>query len=280
MKRVLIPIDFSENALNAMVYGIAIANQINANLRLMHVKTGLSYAPSYAKNQVEYKINERVEDWLSDLIEKYSNEYVVPGGKFDYKVREGNVVHEITNQAKYDDSSLVVVGAHGVSGFQSKWIGSNAYSLVAHSPCPVLVIHNNMKWRGGIRRMVVPIDFSKASRRKIPVVAGIAKVFHSRIYLVGLRETKLQYLLNRVNMFNRQVERYLVNKAGVEVERDVIIGNRLEQRIIAYAEEKDADLITVHINHTNNPFSNLFKPFANELINNSTRPVFVVPTYE
>ena len=280
MKRVLIPIDFSEAAINAMEYGIAVANHINANVRLMHVKTGLSYAPSYAKNQAEYRLNEKVDQWLKELLEKYDTEYVVPGGKFDYKVREGNVVHEISNQAKYDDSSMIVMGAHGDSGFQSKWIGSNAYSLVAHAPCPVLVLNQEMKWNGGIRKIVVPVDFSKPSRKKIPIIAGIAAAFKSKVFLVSMRESKLQYLLKRVAMFNRQVERYFVTRAGVEVEKSVLVGAKPVQKIIDFAEEKDADLITVHINHSHNPFANIFKPFANDLINNTTKPIFIVPTYE
>ncbi|MCU4166690.1 universal stress protein [Carboxylicivirga caseinilyticus] len=280
MKRILIPIDFSEAALNAMEYGIAVANHINANVRIMHVKTGLHYAPTYAKNQAEYRVNEKVDEWLVDLIKKYDDDYVVPGGKFDFKVREGNVVHEISNQAKYDDSSLIVMGSHGASGFQSKWIGSNAYSLVAHAPCPVIVLNQEMKWNGGIRKIVVPVDYTKASRKKIPVIAGIASVFKSRIFLVAVRESKLQYLLKRVAMFNRQVEKYFVTRAGVEVEKSVLVGKKPVQRLISFAEEKNADLITVHVNHTHNPFVNIFKPFANELINNSSKPVLVVPTYE
>lgn len=280
MKRVLIPIDFSDDALNALVYGIAIANQINAKLRIMHVKTGLSYAPNFAKDQVEYKINDKIEVWLKEVIRKYENEYVVPGGEFDYKIREGNVVHEISNQAKYDDSSMIVVGSHGASGFQSRWIGSNAYSLVVHSPCPVLVVNHAIRWKGRIRKMVVPIDFSKASRKKIPIVAGVASAFESKIYLLGLRDSKLQNLLKRSKMHINQAERYLVNKAGLKVESDILIGSNLVQKVIEFAEEREADIITVHVNHSHNPFSTLFKPFANDLINNSTRPVFVVPTYE
>ncbi len=278
MNRVLIPIDFSEDALNAMSYGIAMANQINANVRIMHVKTGLSYAPAFAKNQVEYKINQEVESWLEELMKTYADEYVVPGGRFDYKIREGNVVSEISNQAKYDDSSLIVVGSHGASGFQSRWIGSNAYSLVAHSPCPVLVVNHTMKWTGGIRKIVVPIDFSKASRKKIPVVAGVAKAFNSKIYLVGLRESAFQFLLKRVTLFNKQVERYLVNKAELRVEKSVLVGKKLVHKIIDFAEKNEADMITVHVHHSHNPFTNFFRPFANDLINNSTKPVFVVPT--
>nr|WP_319401644.1 universal stress protein [uncultured Carboxylicivirga sp.] len=280
MKRVLIPIDFSEASINALEYGLAIANHINANVRLMHVKTGLHYAPTYAKNQAEYMINDKSDGWLKDLIVKYDSEYVVPGGKFDFKVREGNVVHEINNQAKYDDSSVIVMGSHGASGFQSKWIGSNAYSLVAHAPCPVIVLSQEMKWNGGIRKIVVPIDFSKASRKKIPVVAGVAAAFKSKIFLVAVRETQLQFILKRITLFNRQVEKYFISRAGTEVEKTVLVGGKPVQKIIEYAEEKEADLITVHVNHSSAPFANFFKPFANELINNATKPVLVIPTYE
>nr|WP_321453205.1 universal stress protein [uncultured Carboxylicivirga sp.] len=280
MKRVLIPIDFSEASINALEYGIAIANHINANVRLMHVKTGLHYAPTYAKNQAEFMINDKSDGWLKDLIVKYDSEYVVPGGKFDFKVREGNVVHEINNQAKYDDSSVIVMGSHGASGFQSKWIGSNAYSLVAHAPCPVIVLSQEMKWNGGIRKIVVPIDFSKASRKKIPVVAGVAAAFKSKVFLVAIRKTQLQFILKRITLFNRQVEKYFISRAGTEVEKTVLVGGKPVQKIIEYAEEKEADLITVHVNHSSAPFANFFKPFANDLINNATMPVLVVPTYE
>lgn len=280
MNRVLIPIDFSEDALNALKYGIEMANHINANVRIMHVKTGLSYAPAFAKNQVEFRINQEVESWLDQLMKMYEDDYTVPGGKFDYKIREGNVVNEISNQAKYDDSSLIVVGSHGVSGFQSRWIGSNAYSLVAHSPCPVLVINHTMQWSGGLRKIVVPIDFSKASRKKIPVIAGVAKVFDSKIFLVGLRESTFQFLLKRVTLFNKQVERYLVNKAELRVEKSTLVGKKLVQKVIDFSEEKGADLITVHVHHSHNPLSNFFRPFANDLINHSTKPVLVVPTHD
>lgn len=278
MKRVLIPIDFSEDSLNAMKYGIAMANHLNANVRVMHVKTGLEYAPVFAKNQLEYKLNKEVDSWMQDLQKTFSDDYLVPGGKFDYKIREGNVVNEIANQAKYDDSSLIVVGSHGESGFQSRFIGSNAYRLVAHSPCPILVVNKGMQWEHGVRKVVVPIDFSKASRKKIPIVTGVSKSFNAKVYLVGLRQSKFKFLLDRVNLFMRQVERYMVNNADLTVEKHVLFGKKLVQQIIDYTEEVNGDLVTVHVHHSSNPLSNLFRPFANELINNSSKPVLVIPT--
>lgn len=280
MKRVLIPIDFSKDSINALEYGIEIANYLSANVRIMHVKTGIDYVPAFAKDQAACRLNDQVEGWMDEIKNDHLSNYKVAGGKLDYKLREGNVVHEISNQAKYDDTSLIVVGSHGVSGFQDKWIGSNAFRLAAHSPCPLIVVGKGMKWDRGIRRIVVPIDYTKASRQKIPVLAGVAKHFHARVDLVGLKQSNLQFLIKRIGLFNRQVEKFLRDKAGVEVSSTIFSGKNLVQQMIDYSERVDADLVTIHIHHTLNPFSNLFRPFANELINRSTKPVFVIPTKE
>jgi len=280
MKRVLIPIDFSNDSINALEYGIEMANYLSANVRIMHVKTGINYMPSFAKDQATSRLNGQVERWMDEIKDQHQIKYQVPGGQLDYKVREGNVAHEISNQAKYDDSSLIVVGSHGESGFQDRWIGSNAFRLAAHSPCPVIVVGKGMKWGKGIRRIVVPIDYTKASRQKIPVLAGVARHFKARVDLVGLKQSNFQFIVKRIGQFNKQVERFLREKAGVEVRSSIFSGKHLGQQMIDYADKVDADMVTIHIHHSSNPFSNLFRPFANELINRSTKPVFVIPTKE
>lgn len=278
MKRVLIPIDFSTDSVNALVYGIEMANHLKANVRVMHVHTGVNYAPSFAKDQTEWRINGQTAVWMDELKLEYKDLYYVPGGTFDYKIREGNVVNEISNQAKYDDSSLIVVGSHGESGFESRFVGSNAYRLVAHSPCPVIVVGKGMKWNGSIKKIVIPIDYTKASRRKIPIVAGIAKLFGAKVFLVGLKESNLKYILNRIGMLNRQVERFIISNAGLEVESTILSGKNLVQQLVDYTNEVEADMVSIHIHHSSNPFANIFRPFSNELINTSEKPVLAIPT--
>ena len=90
------------------------------NVRIMHVITGDHYSPAFAKDQVAMKINENAEVWLQELIKEHGYKHKVIDGTIDYKIREGNVVNEIANQAKYDDTSLIVIGSHGASGFQAK----------------------------------------------------------------------------------------------------------------------------------------------------------------
>ena len=138
MKRILVPIDFSEDSVFALDLAVQTANLLQANLRLMHVRTGRRYHPPFAQNNPDLLLTDVDSSFMEYLINRAKEKYTVKNGSLDFKIREGNVVREISNQAHYDDSSLIVVGTHGISGFEDRWVGSNAYRLVANAPCPVL----------------------------------------------------------------------------------------------------------------------------------------------
>jgi nucleotide-binding universal stress UspA family protein len=279
MKRVLVPVDFSEASISALEFGLEMANMLKADLRVMHVVTGKNYSPKFDQNNVDLRIDGQIENWMQKLKEEYSVRYKVIGGKFDLKVREGHITKEICNQAKYDDSSIIVVGSHGISGFDDKWIGSNAYRLVSNSPCPVLLVRKDMKWKE-FRRIVLPIDIKKESRLKVPVVTGVAKLFNAKVYVVGLRESNFSSIIVSIKAAIRQVQRFIELNANLETESEILKGSGLPQKLLQYAASIDADLVAVQVHHDSNPFADFFRPFANDVINYADRPVLVVPTKE
>jgi len=280
MKRILIPVDFSKDSVNAVKYGISMANKLEADVRLIHVKTGDNYAPEFAGNEMMFRINDQLEIWMKELLDAVKSTYYVNRGKIDWKIRKGNVVNEITNQAKYDDTSLIVVASHGISGFQDKLIGSNAYRLVANSPCPVIVVRHGVEYEADISRIVVPVDFEKECSKKVPVVAGLANVYKAKINLVGLRDSSFSHVLVRIKTQMNLIERFISNHADLEIEKSVLSGRNLSRQLREYAEEIDADLIAIRIHHSTNPFSNIFRPFANDMVNYSSIPVLVIPTFD
>ncbi|MCW3787999.1 universal stress protein [Plebeiibacterium sediminum] len=278
MTKILVPIDFSENSLNALEFGIQIANKLNAELKILHVKTK-KIAYRYSKTESELILSDNVAEWLHEIVEKNKEKYTVPGGRFDYKVREGNIIKEVTNQAKYDDTTLIVIGTHGASGFEDKWIGSNAYRLVHSATVPVLTIRPERKWRS-INNIVLPISINRSSRQKVPAVVGLAKLFNAKIYVVGIKEPGYSLLRSRVSGFVKQTVRFINKNTELRVESIVLSGKSKAELLLEYIDKVDADVIATNILQTANPFENLIKPFANQLINESRCPVLAVPTKE
>ncbi len=278
MTKLLVPIDFSDNSLNALGFAIHIANKLKADLKILHVKTKkIEYR--YSKREPELILSDNVEEWLSEIIDKNKSKYLVPGGNFTFKVREGNVIKEVTNQAKYDDATLIVVGTHGASGFEDKWIGSNAYRLVHSSSVPVLTIRPEREWRD-ISKVVLPISYTRESRQKVPAVIGLAKLFDAKVYVAGIKEPGYNILKSRVSAFVKQTVRFIKKNTDLRVESDILSGKSKAELLMDYIENIDADVVATNILRSSNPFDNFFKPFANQLINESKCPVLAVPTKE
>ncbi|PZX14537.1 nucleotide-binding universal stress UspA family protein [Breznakibacter xylanolyticus] len=280
MKRVLVPIDFSEASLKALEFGVEMANRLKANLRIMHVVTGKNYAPFFdPTHNAELRIDGMAEHWMEKLTHDFTPKYTVHGGNFDYKVREGNVTREICNQAKYDDSSIIIVGSHGISGFEDKWIGSNAYRLVSNAPCPVMLVRKQTVWKE-FQRIVIPLTVKKDSRLKVPIVTGVAKLFGAKVFIAGLKQSSFKYLLVGIRVAIRQVQNFIETKAGLETESTILSGKDKPKILLDYAQSVNADLIAINIHNDNNPLAEIIRPFANDVINYSEIPVLVVPTRE
>jgi len=277
MKRILVPVDFSEDSVLALDIAVEIANLIQANLRLMHVRTGQRYFPEFAKNNPELLLTDFDTTYMNTMLKRAVEKYKVPNREVDYKIREGNIVREITNQAYYDDSNLIVIGTHGVSGFEDRWVGSNAYRLAANAPCPILTVRKEMVIHED-HKIMLPIDHSNLSRRIAPRVAEFAKIIGAKIILVGINENKRWFLPGRLGMFVRQVERFIRKDHQINVE-SIILEDAVKkpQQILKYAEKNNITFIALPVRKSINPFESFFYPYANELLNISDIPVLVVP---
>ncbi len=276
MKKILVPIDFSENSLNALDYGIHIANKLKADLRIIHVKSKKkSYR--YVQNNIDTLLKNREEDWMEDILTKHADQYIVKGKDFDYCIRAGNVLQEITNQAKYDGTTLIVVGSHGASGIEDKWIGSNAYKLVHNSTVPVLTIRPGRKWNK-LTKMVISITNNKDSIQKIPTAVGLASIFETKVCILGIVENNYELTKRTIKTHIKQIVRFIEANTKLEVSSDIIHGSEKAEIIMRFANENNADIVVANEHHSSNPFENRLKPFTNQLINKSDCPVFTIPT--
>lgn len=278
MKEVLVPVDFTEESLIALGFGIDLANHLQANVRVIHVKTDSVIIPFFSKDEVNDKLNQDVEAWAEELHHQFINKYKVNCGVFDFKIREGNVVQEVANQAKYGDSTIIVLGAHNDTAITSKWVGSPAYRLVSHAPCPVLVVNKRMQLNQPIKSIALPVDYSIASRKKVPAIAGMARLFDAKVHVVGLKTSDLDWMNGQMNAYVKLVENFLIRHTKVDVEHVQLTGRDFSENLMGYVQDHFIDLITTHVHHTSNPFVRVFQSFTNDLINKSLKPVLVIPT--
>lgn len=274
MKQILVAIDFSKTSLNALQYGIMLANKSNAALQMVWVDNTRSEELVYE----DFTNEERTEkvEMLKNIQKKNKN--TLKSGKLDYKIRKGKVYIELAQHAKSVGADFIISGTHGVSGFEEFWIGSNAYRIVTHSPCPVVTIRLGFEVRE-IDRIVLPIDSSQETRQKVPIASEIAKLFNSEIHILSLYSTSLKSVQKRIDNYALQVRQFL-DKQGIKYKSEIRESDNITRSTLDYSEEINASLIVIMTEQETTTANLFLGTYAQQMINHSTIPVLSVRSKE
>ncbi len=277
MQNILVPVDFSKDSMNALDHAIFLANTFMLNLRIVHVRKDKNYDKPFILEGTDKAYIKTTEDFCEDIISGYKPKYK-GGGTFDYVIREGRIYKGITDQSEKDHSKMIVMGTHGISGFEEFWLGSNAYRVVCKAPCPVMTIRNGFK-KMLINKIVLPIDARQDTRVKVPYTCDLAKIFKAEVHVIDVRETNNKDIIARLNKYADQSADYL-EKRGVKTLRDSFKGSDVADLTIAYAVHAEAQLISMVSNHRGNPMRMYLSSEAQEMVNHSPIPVLSIhPSY-
>lgn len=268
MKNILIAMDFSFQSVQALEHGIGLSNHIGADLHLVHViKNQLHYHPIF-KYQAAAPDVESLNKKFHLLVEKYSQ---LTDRKIQYTIREGQVYSEICDQASKDNSSLVLMGTHGISGPDERWAGSNTLRVVSISPCPVLTIRKDCS-PTKYRKILMPIDTSGESIQKVPYVAEIALSLGAEINLLLVVDKQDSQTIKNIEETTDKVYSFLNNK-NIKVSRELKAGMNVANNTLEYARKIKADLITIMTERNENQLNSWIGPYASHIINHSPIPV-------
>lgn len=141
LKRILVPIDFSDHSKRALNYAIPFAEHFGASIDLIYVVEPTIYPADFSFGQagfpnVEEELRTSGANELESLIKKQIAGRV-PARKV---IRTGKPFYEIIEYAREAGIDLIIIATHGHSGMEQILFGSTAEKVVRKAPCPVLVV--------------------------------------------------------------------------------------------------------------------------------------------
>ncbi len=275
MKDILVAIDFSKGSVHALEYAIELANVAQSNITMVWVDNLPANDLQSGADSGEFRDESKKN--LEELVNNHKAK--LKGGKLSFKIRKGKVYQELAAQAKLSNSSLLITGAHGVSGFEEYWIGSNASRLVSYSPCPVITIKFNFDISRGIRRILLPIDHTPQTIQKAQFVCSLAKTFGSDVNILALHTSKLKTMQRVVENNVVKTEKYF-SQQGVNYILDTVITDNLTASIIEHSKTLDVDIVAVMTDWQNEASVTILGQFAQQLVNYSPVPILSVPPRE
>ncbi|WP_282085436.1 universal stress protein [Aquimarina algiphila] len=274
MKKILVPVDFSEYSEYALQVAAILAKQQNAEIVVLHM-LGLSEAV-LTKNEGQ-EINEAMyymklaENRFSAFLDK---EYL-EGIKVTETVQNYKIFSEINEVAHENDADLIVMGSHGVSGLSEEvFIGSNTEKVVRTADVPVLVIKNPVE-DFTMKEVVFACDFKIENIRPYHNAIKLFNSFGANVHLLyinlpGERFRSSGQIEERVREFL-----FKADSGNMDMYNNVVYYNdySVESGVFNYSNKIEADIIAIPT-HGRRGLAHFFNgSIGEDIANHANKPV-------
>ena len=141
IRRILVPVDFSEHSDRATWYACELAACVGARVELLHVVEDPFVSGAWSPGVYLGPSAEILEGILTDAqnrLERAASAAASSGLRPHVVVLRGHPAQSIVEYAKACDADLIVMGTHGRTGIAHLLLGSVAERTLRTAACPVL----------------------------------------------------------------------------------------------------------------------------------------------
>jgi nucleotide-binding universal stress UspA family protein len=258
MKTILVPVDFSACADNALTYAVQLALKANAEIILLHVSM-----PDHGLNSHQRLIRENPESPQKELFKRLWD--IRDGTITDYRVRIRTDLYEshdipgcIRYVAKYENADLIVMGTEGANTVHKKIFGSKAAAIINISHVPVLTIPPLYKWTEPLSILLAIEEKNQDPAFFIPV-SDLAALFNAHIFVAIFTDENSEALDVLKHSRDLDVTERSLAKSwkNLSVESVHMSGRHFEASIQDFIKQKNINLL-VMITHERNFLEKIF----------------------
>ena len=256
---ILVPTDFTKVADCAIEHAVTIAKKLSAEIILLHVVA--------KQNEID-----PVKEKLGKIAEDIASKHKVKANSI---ARVGNIFDDIGDVAAEMGASMIIMGTHGVKGFQHL-TGSHALKVITNSSLPFVVVQEKTI-KNGYEEIVLPLSLSRETKQKLAITVKLAKYFNSKVFIITPKEED-EFLNNTVKRNLTFTKNYLAEHRIPYTVKIADEKGSFVKQVIKYAASIDADLIAM----VNSPDTSVLPDFfasADEqqiLTNESQIPVLCI----
>lgn len=269
VSKILVPVDLSATSLEALETAITLAKMHRAEIFVLNViepkfidndENNLLYAPALMNST----------DVLSALIGSIQHAH-------DLKpvlIQQAGAVSEQTLRTSIaEDVDLIVMGAHGASGYRDGYIGSNTYHVIKNAFCPVLSLPSKKGIRS-FKKVIFPIRPVLGALKRLDVLYHLVGS-HAVVDVLGISHTKLETDTKVLDKIVGEVA-YPPSSATIKLKTAWGNGHGISEDILNYSQHTSADLIVVTNVLDVTTKSGFIGPHTQRIVNCSKIPVLSI----
>jgi len=190
MKKIVLPTDFSDNALNAINYALQLFKNDVCTFYLLNTYTPMIYTYEYQINADQHMmeavdlVKKTSQTKLDKLLISLKNKYNNPKHTFTTVSSFSVLSDEVVEFADMHNIDLVVMGTKGASKAREVLFGSNTIHVIKKAKCPVLAIPENFDFEAP-KEILFPTDYKVNFRStSLTLLSELANMFNPRLNIL------------------------------------------------------------------------------------------------
>ena len=296
----LVPLDFSSQSEKALAYAKTFCERFGSVIHLLHVAepvpmfAGIDVAPVPVDDPKKLSDLERKLDTLASRL--------LDGAVGRTIVRTGWATDETIAVAKELRIDLIIISTHGRSGIQRVFFGSTAEGVVRRAPCAVMVFRPGERELVTsaksvpvdaptvVRTILVPVDFSDASREALRCGVTFARRFQGKLiclHVLDIRPyfepemalgTEMELIKKSVlEATERTLQAFSKGQTTQLPRENIVTYGSTSREIIQTAEDRQVHLIVIGTHGKKGPSRFLLGSTAERVVRHAHCAVLVVP---
>jgi nucleotide-binding universal stress UspA family protein len=243
MKKIIVPVDFSSQASNALDLALQLAERRNSKVHMLHMidvplvgnPVGMSISPTYELGFLE-KLKLDGKSQMEDFLIDFKNTENV-----ETEIKIGNVYSGIIDKLDEDDIDLIVMGTKGTSGVKEFLIGSNTEKIVRSANCPVIAIRDMVKL-DKLKNIVFATTGHEISEDLMAHLKQLQEMLDAKLHIVRINTpNNFERDIHSNKLLKEIANRFMLKNYTINIYNDVSedIG------IMDFANHMDADIIAI-----------------------------------
>lgn len=279
MRTILVPTDFSENAMHAARYAATLARVYDARIVFINIYT----IPVIVEYEVMSNMNTDLQQMqqIAELnLTDFKNDFIAKTNFADEKIsfiaEYGQMPANIIEKAESQKVTMIVMGTVGTNNFLDSWLGTNAQKVMHEARCPVWVIPQKAKLEYP-QNILYAADFKENETLATKHLLELANPLGATCKVVHVHEFFEPNVGHKNEAMLAELQKEFVdeNISFRDINRaDIIEG--LEQYIQGYNPD-----VLAFTSHKKTLFAKIFETsISNHFVQKANLPILIFPKKE
>jgi nucleotide-binding universal stress UspA family protein len=287
VRRILMPVDFSDYSLNACRYAIGLASKLKAEVKLFHAyfkpvmemptyEGAHMYQVNFDKyfEEIEIKAKRQLHELVHEL-ESYIQKKNLGNIKVSATSANGFAEDAIAEIAEKYKPGIVIMGTHGIGEQTQGIFGSVTSRLIDRLTVPLLTIPAAATYQGigKIKNILYATDFDDSDYTTINRLINLIRPFNMKLHCVhvsiGRKKPWDPVKMDALKEYLK--EEYPEQK----IKCSIMVSDNIFNGLETYIRNNNISIVSFNM-HKRNLFMQLFSPsITRKALSRFNKPVYV-----